>query len=192
MPLVVKPVEVGVDYPPSDTAPRVDRKRRGIVGKLLLFGLPSILVVVAAATVVVAFATAEHWTKIDVPEHAETFHTEEYLTGDYVVSAHGTSPCYVDQDWYECRNSMVAEFNRECAERPLTASSDRVCDAYRAELDRMEEIGQYGWVVETLGSLGYLRSAQETSTREVSNNDYRPAITHEATCYLGFLGECRD
>ncbi|MFF2488054.1 hypothetical protein ACFVSU_16735 [Microbacterium sp. NPDC058062] len=157
---------------------------------MLLLGLPGIIVAGAATTVVVGLLTAEHWTVVDVPEHKETFRTEEYLTGAYIVENLGGNPCYVGQDWYECRNKMVDEYNRECAARSLTESSRLLCDDYGAELDRMEEVGDYGWVVETLGSYGYLRSTQESSTRQVSNNDYRPAITHEATCYLGFLGEC--
>lgn len=175
--------------PQSEVAADAKRGLSGLA-KVLLIGVPSLLVLATAVIIVIAFVTAEKWSAVDVPEHAETFHTERYLTGSYNVMDNGISPCYVDQDWYECRNSMVDEFNRECAERNLTLAAGAVCDAYDAELDRMEQVGQYGWIVETVGDFGYLSSTEETRTRKVSNEDYRPAVTHEATCYLRFLGEC--
>lgn len=183
------------EYEPFRPTPRHEPladSKRGLsrLAKALLVGVPALLVVATAVVVVIAFVTAEKWIVIDVPEHPETFHTERYSTGSYDVKNNGISPCYVDQDWYECRNSMVAEFNRECAERDLTRAGREICDVYGAELDRMEQIGQYGSVVETVGNLGYLSSTEETRVRRVSNGDYRPAVTHEATCYLGFLGEC--
>ena len=85
---------------------------------------------------------------------------------------------------------MANEFNRECVGRQLTESANAVCDAYGSEIDRMKKIGRYGWTVRSVGGYGFLRSTQEVRTRQVSNEDYRPAITHEATCYLRFIGEC--
>jgi len=145
----------------------------------------------AAAIALIAFSTAERWTKIDVAEQPETYHSEEYSTGSFIVEDSGGNPCYVDQPWWECRNKMVDEYNRECANRLLTTAADALCDTYSAEIDRMESVDEYGSVVASLGGYGYLRSQAETATRRVSNNDFRAAVTHEAVCYLGFLGECR-
>jgi len=46
-----------------------------------------VLALVSVALVVFALATAQRWTKVDIPAHAETFHTEQFLTGEYNVSA---------------------------------------------------------------------------------------------------------
>jgi hypothetical protein len=57
-------------------------------------------------------------------------------------------------------------------------------------IDEMQADDQPGWVVETLGSYGRLTATEEIGTRQVSNNDYRPAVTRDVVCFLGFLGEC--
>ena len=165
-------------------------KRRTSPAVVVVITLAAVSIA-AVGIVLLATSTAEHWTKIDVAEQKETFRWEEYDTGNYIVIDNGVSPCYVDQDWYECRNSMVDEYNRECVGRSLAAQSVATCDAYRAQIDRMEADGEYGWVVETVGGFGYLQSTPEMDRRQVSNNDYRAAITHEAVCYFGFVGECR-
>lgn len=140
--------------------------------------------------IITAFATARHWTKVDVPKHAETFHTEEYLTGRFNITNDGVSPCWVNQDWTDCINLMVNEYNSACPGVTLTSSASSTCDFYSKEIDRMKQQGGWGYVVTSLGGFGHLNRSQETSTRRVSNNDYRPAATHEAVCYLGFIGEC--
>lgn len=167
--------------------PPPPRRRTGlwvslsIVGALLL-----VLVVVAVA----AFATARHWTKTDVPEQPETFHSEEYKTGRYDVSMDPTSPCWVDQDWTDCVNLMVSQYNAACADITLTEDATAVCADYLAEIDRMKSEDTGDYIVVSLGGYGSLHRTEETATRQVSNNDHRDAVTHEAVCYLGFIGEC--
>ena len=165
-------------------------KRRTSAALVVATTLGAVLIA-AVGVVLLAVNTAERWTKIDVAAQKETFRSEEYETGNYVVTDNGVSPCYVDQAWYECRNSMVAEYNRECVGRSIAAQSVAVCNSYGDEIDRMESVGEFDWVVESLGGFGYLQSTPETDSRQVSNNDYRAAITHEAVCYFGFVGECR-
>lgn len=150
-----------------------------------------VLAGIVILVVVGALASARHWTKVDVAEHKETFRTEAYQTGSYNISNDRVSPCYVGQDWTACINVMVGIYNSACVGVSLTTSGYNLCDGYLAEIDRMKGEGGWGYTVVTLGSWGHLSRLPETSTRQVSNNDYRPAVTHDAVCYLGFLGECK-
>lgn len=158
------------------------RPRGAAVGWIL--GIAVVLVVL------LAFATARNWTKTEVPEHPETFHSEDFRTGSFVVVDDGIAPCRVGQDWTDCVNAHVEEYNGSCVGRQLTASSGTLCSAYSKMIDEMQADDQPGWVVETLGSYGRLTATEEIGTRQVSNNDYRPAVTRDVVCFLGFLGEC--
>lgn len=79
-----------------------------------------------------------------------------------------------------------------CAGVVLSVWGKSVCDAYRNSIEDMKGKGGWGYYVSSLGGYGYLDSSPVTSTRKVSNNDYWPAVTHEAVCYLGFIGECKE
>ena len=138
---------------------------------------------------ITAIATARHWEKTDVPEHAETFHSETYLTGNYDIIDDHVSPCYVLQSWVGCTNLYVDEFNASCASFPLTDAASNFCDSYRAMIEDMQS--QSWSYMASLGTAGHLTAVAEEATESVSNNDYRAAITHKAVCYLGFLGECK-
>ena len=61
-------------------------KKKGLSrrARIVLIANASVCLVLAAV-VVYAFATARHWTKVDVPEQPETFHTETYETGKYIL-----------------------------------------------------------------------------------------------------------
>ena len=144
----------------------------------------------AAILFITAIATARHWEKIDVPAHAETFHTETYLTGNYDIFDNNVSPCYIRQSWVGCTNVYVAIYNSTCADYPLTASGRSYCNSYLAMINDMKS--QSWSYLASIGSnpWGTLSVIAEEATKSVSNNDYRPAETHEAVCYLGFLGEC--
>lgn len=151
-----------------------------------------ILAGVVILVVIVALASARHWTKVDVAEHKETFRSETYQTGSYNISNDRVSPCYIGQDWTACINVMVGIYNSACVGVSLTTSGYNLCGGYSAEIERMKgEGGGWGYTVASLGSWGHLSRSPETSTRQVSNNDYRRAVTHEAVCYLGLLGECK-
>lgn len=149
------------------------------------------VIVLLAAAFVVASKTARHWIAVDVPEHPETFHSEEYATGKRVVTDDGVSPCSEGQDWSECTDKMISEYEAQCPDRDLLAeASADLCSAYLTEIHRMQEVGEEGAKVGVVGNFGHLQSTPEYGTRTVSNNDHRPAVTHRATCYLEFLGEC--
>ncbi|MFK3679336.1 hypothetical protein ACI2IP_16560 [Microbacterium sp. NPDC090218] len=174
---------------PTAAAPiREEKKSR--VGLWVALSIVGALLLIAIIVVVVAFTTARHWTKVDVPEKPETFHSEEYETGLYLVADDGVSPCAVDQDWTDCIAAMEAQYAGACADVELVPSAVTLCAQHRAEIDRMIAEDSEGTVVASLGDFGHLTRTPETATREVSNEDYEAAVTHEAVCYLGFLGEC--
>ncbi|WP_102191950.1 hypothetical protein [Microbacterium aurantiacum] len=177
-------VSAPVAHPSSGAATR--SRNTGLWVLLSTFGA---LILIALTVVVIAFTTAHHWTKVDVPEQPETFHSEEYETGLYDVTMDAVNPCWVDQPWADCTNAMVAQYNAACADVELTVSATSLCEDYLASIDEMKAAGTDG-VVASLGTYGHLHRTAEMSTREVSNDDYRPAVTHEAVCYLGFIGEC--
>ena len=160
------------------------------VGLWVALSIVGALVLIAIAVVVIAFTTARHWTKVDVPEKPETFHSEEFETGRYFVVDDGVSPCAVDQDWTDCIAAMEAQYAGACVGAELVPTTVVVCTQHRAEIDRMIAEDSEGSVVASLGDFGHLTLTPETDTRQVSNEDFEPAVTHEAVCYLGFLGEC--
>lgn len=145
------------------------------------------------ALVVAAFvlASGERWTQTLVPEQPETFRSEEYSTGTYKVVDDGNNPCWVGQGWTSCMNSHIDEYNRACVGHRLDDWSMRLCSNYSDMIDEMRAEDGPGWEVETLGSYGRLTATEIIETRQVSNEDYRPAVTREVVCYAGFIGECR-
>ena len=127
------------------------------------------------------------------------------------------SPCYVGEDWVDCTNKFITEYNRECT-KPLVGdattssfqdsagsfhqvarmmkrgslmSSRQLCNRYGKMISDMQSESGAGYVA-SLGDWGHLSSKPETKTRQVSNNDYVPPTTHEAYCFFGFLGECPE
>ncbi len=164
--------------------------KKSRVGVWVTLSIVGALILIAAIVTVFAFATARHWTKVDVPEKPETFHSEEYETGKFLVADDGVSPCYVDQDWTDCIGAMETQYAAACAGVELVPSAADLCAQHRAEIDRMIAEDVDGTYVASLGDFGHLTRTPETATREVSNEDHEPAVTHEAVCYLGFLGEC--
>ncbi|MHC9045895.1 hypothetical protein ACYX8G_15020 [Microbacterium saperdae] len=171
---------------PADGTPA----RKSRTGLWVLLSVLGALVLIAVVVLVIALTTARHWTKVDVPEQPETFHSEEYETGRFDVTMDDVNPCFIDQAWSDCIDAMAAQYDAVCADVELTEPATSVCTEYLAAIDDMRSQGTDG-VVASLGSFGKLSRTAELATRQVSNEDYRPAETHEAVCYLGFLGECR-
>ena len=171
--------------------------------RLRLVGVAALMTVIVL--VVAGVGTARHWTKIDVPAQPETFRTQTYKTGSFVVKDDGRSPCTVGQAWSGCISEMSTEYSAACGGPPpgdpyfsdiiisslrkLTAKSEQVCDAYAREIVRMQQQADATYVA-TVGGFGRLTRTPQRATRKVSNNDRRPAVTHEAVCYLGFIGDC--
>ncbi len=169
------------DAPPPGPARR--RRRAPIVAAVLV-----VVGLAAAAGVVVA--TARHWTKVDVPEQAETFHEEEYETGSFVVELVAGSPCTSGQATSECVALLEAEYQAVCVAQPITPESGEVCETSREAWDWLLEMDMTGFVIDQVADQNHLTSTPEIATRQVSNEDYVPAVTHEAVCYAGFIGEC--
>lgn len=181
------PYAAGAPFGATGAEAPAKKKRTGLWVTLSIVGA---LLIAAIIVIVIAFTTARHWTKTDVAEKPETFHTEEYETGLYNVADDGVSPCTVNQDWTDCIGLMEAEYAGACADVELTGTATLLCTQHRTEIDRMRGLDQEGMYVSSLGSFGHLTKTAETATREVSNDDYEPAVTHEAVCYLEFIGEC--
>ena len=158
--------------------------------KILIAGLGALVAVIAA--VAVTLGTAKHWTKADVPEQAGSFN-EEFLTGTHVVLDDLVPPCAKGQKWTSCINSHMDEFKGACADVELTPTSKTLCDGYSDMIkDMKDDYAEPGWYVTSLGDAGHLTKYAMTDVRRVSNNNNRPVETHEAVCYLGFIGECDD
>lgn len=139
-----------------------------------------------------AVATMEVWEKVDDPGQQETIHFEKYETGKYVITMDERNPCYVNQDWGECINMHVEEYNRECTKQLADDSSRQLCSRYADMIDDMKDRAKPGWIVTSLGTWGHLKSSPQIYKRAVSNNDFIPASTHTAYCVFGVFGECKD
>lgn len=177
-------------YPDPGAAVGGEAPRKKRVGLWVTLSIVGALLLIAAIVVVFAFATARHWTKTDVPEQPETFHSEEYETGRYDVTMDKVNPCTVNQDWTDCTNLMVATYTAACADVELTETASLLCTDYSDAIAEMKAQDGDGYYVATLGTYGTLHQTPEIDTRQVSNDDYKPAVTHEAVCYLEFIGEC--
>ncbi|MFJ6531558.1 hypothetical protein [Microbacterium sp. NPDC091662] len=184
------PVDPSISAPYVGAPAGAEPRKKSRVGLWVTLSAVGALLLIAVIVVVLAFTTARHWTKVDSPEKPETFHSEEYETGLYLVTDDGVSPCAVDQDWTDCINAMEAQYAGACAGVELVPAAVTLCGEHRAEIDRMRAEDSEGSVVASLGDFGHLTRTPEIATRQVSNNDYEAAVTHEAVCYLGFLGEC--
>lgn len=197
----------------SDVA---ERKRVGRGRKLVIVN--GCIAAVLLAFIAFTLATAERWEKVDVPEHEDLSSAREVPTGKYIVTMDNVNPCYVGQDWTECINAYIAQYNAACTlplsdSRTLTQrkdgsystahlrhnshvqtaavrliSSRTLCQDYADMISEMQAEDQPGYYVAGLGSWGHLTSTPETETVY----DIIPAQTHEAVCYLGFIGECRQ
>jgi hypothetical protein len=172
--------ETSANQPPETSLPA---KRR-----LLYFVGAGVAVIIGL--VIVGAATARYWEKTDVPAKAATFRSEVYLTGNYDVLDSGFSPCFLGEDFTSCTNSYISEYNYACTGFPLTTAGYAYCARYLSMIQDMQARDSYGSYVSSLGSWGVLSPIAEEDTRQISNNDARPAVTHSAVCVFGFLGEC--
>jgi hypothetical protein len=148
----------------------------------------------------ISVSTAERWTVVDVPEHLETFHEEERVTDEYDVFDTGEPICEGNgrDDYLTCVNMHVTMYNSICAKKKLSFSAKATCDGLDEFIDGAKAKYQscrYGCTtgVTADGKWGwnYYSSELSTTTELEGNNDYTPAKTHQATCYLGFIGECK-
>jgi hypothetical protein len=158
--------------------------------KKTIYIISGLAIAIFVLLLAIGQSTARHWEKIDIPAHAETYHEETYLTGLYDVVDSGVNPCWIGQDWTDCTNLHVYEYNAACTTLPLTNQARNYCSRYLSMIDDMKARDSWGYYVSSLGSWGILTQIPEEATEQVSNNDFRPAETHEAVCYFGSFGEC--
>ena len=194
----------------AGTEPSPENEKRKHAGK----GRRLVAINAGIAAVLIAFiaftlATAERWEKVDVPAHEDLSSAREVPTGYYIVTMDNVNPCYVGQDWTDCINAYIAQYNAACtlpigSSTPLyinkdgsvtttkrhgrTTTSQELCQDYADTISEMQSEAQPGMTVGGLGSQGQLTATPETETVY----DIIPAQTHEAVCYLGFIGECRQ
>lgn len=169
---------------PSIAAPHHSRRRWWIpvsivAAVLLLFG--------GVATYVMT--TAEHWTKVDVEAQTSTV---EIPTGTFIVTQEDTEACVVGQSYLGCINDMTAEYNHACAGRNLGDVSRKTCETYFGWIQEMKAGNPQPdsiVVAHEDGSSfpGRLTVTEITRSQQVVDV---PEQTHDAICYVGFLGEC--
>jgi hypothetical protein len=163
------------------------RRTRALIREVSwIMGVITVIQLIAVITV----ETAEVRTVIDRPEKPETFTSEEYLTGKYTVNSDNKSVCWVGQPYSDCINAHVDQYNYACADIELAFLGSVTCNSYLRTIDEMKAEDRPGWIVSSVGGPGHLSRRAEVSSRKVGNDDYEPAVTHTAVCYLGFIGEC--
>lgn len=211
-------VEKGTSAEADESPGETERKRVGRGRKLAIIN--GCIAAVLVAFIAFTLATAERWEKVDVPAHEDPLSAREVPTGKYIVTMDSVNPCYVGQDWNDCINAYVAQYNNTCT-LPLTErrvlkqrddgsytsianaqssahvqtamfirliSPRTLCQEYSEMISGMQADARPGSYVASLGSWGQLTATPETKTVY----DIVPAQTHEAVCYLGFIGECRE
>lgn len=174
---------------PSNALPRQTPKWPFV----LLFGFLGVGFMALIALVLLFTFGIEVWEKVDVPEHEETFSLIEVPTGATIVEQEESSlkVCHVGQNWIDCVNAHIDNYNYACVNRNLTASSYALCTNYEQAIDeaKSQPLGDDAYVTDP-GSWRKFTIRDEYRTEEVSNNDYQPPITHDAVCILGTFGEC--
>lgn len=210
----------------TEPSPEDEKRKRAGKGRRLV-AINAGIAVVLIAFIAFTLATAERWEKVDVPAHEDLSSAREVPTGYYIVTMDNVNPCYVGQDWTECINAHISQYNAACTlplskrfvlvrdesgyhiasdgshseARAITRtatkvtehltskySSQELCQDYSNMISKMQDEDRPGYYVASLGSWGQLTATPETETIY----DIIPAQTHEAVCYLGFIGECRE
>lgn len=185
---VEKPSEEDGIETAAEPSPEDEKRRRASKGRRLVAmnaGIAAVLV----AFITFTLATAEHWEKVDVPAHDDLASAREVPTGNYIVTMDSINPCYVGQDYTDCINAYINQYNAACT-LPITASSAFVCINYERVINDMQAKDFPGAFIGELpnDAPGQLTAVPETEIVY----DTVPAQTHEAVCYLGFIGECRQ
>lgn len=200
--------ECVVRDPEQEEADNKKHRRRVIITSL---GTAAVLLAAIVGVVWYGIDTALHWEKVDDPGTMI-----EQRTGYYIVTMDDDPVCYVGQDWTDCINAYIAEYNGACT-LPMppedggssrfgaAASTDggiyhqaalrrynsqgtnrTLCNRYSEMISDMQAEDRPGYYVASLGSWGHLNARPETERVRVGYE------SHEAVCYYGFLGECPE
>ncbi|WP_157537138.1 hypothetical protein [Nocardioides sp. Root190] len=145
----------------------------------------------AVVLLVVAVATADRWTAVDAPAQPAVYSTAEHETGEYEVLDDLTPPCSIGQDWNACVKVYVKSHAAACQGVKLAAEAQDYCDGYGKMIDEMRnaDSGPDDYV-SSLGYYGLLTKYALLDVTRTLTVEPKPARTHEAVCYLGFVGEC--
>lgn len=166
--------------PPGATAQR--RRIR------LWVPLAGTLALVALILGAVAFATstAHHWNKVD---HVEVYRIIDVPDGTWHVTNEPKDVCFVGQNYADCADAYTSEWNYACSHRAHDSSSRELCDNYYDVIQKMKtsEAKSPGGEVSDVTGSGKLSIRENTTTKKVVDV---PEKSHEAVCYLGFIGEC--
>lgn len=184
--------ECVVRDPEQEEADNKKHRRRVIITSL---GTAALLFAAIVGVVWYGIDTAVHWEKVDNPGTMI-----EQRTGYYIVTMDDEQVCYVGQDWTDCINAYIAEYNGACT-LPLSTKpsgserfsisgnpspSQSLCNRYSNMISEMQAEDRPGYYVVSLGSWGHLHARPETERVRVGYE------SHEAVCYYGFLGECPE
>jgi len=171
--------------PPTPPAARTRAKRRWWIPVSIVAG---VLVLLAGAAVYTA-ATAERWTKIDVAAKKRFVNVP---TGKWVVWERERDPvCVKGQSYLGCIDDMTAEYTTACTVHPLAHSALKVCDSYFDRIQSMKSHNASAFA--TVEFERFSTGAGRLGVREKIDRQLvvvTPEESHEAVCYLGFLGEC--
>lgn len=126
-----------------------------------------------------SFGLVSEWANVDEPAKLA-----EVETGNLNIVMSDINTCHVGQDWGECINANIDEYNKVCVGLSLSDSAKRLCEDYEAVIVDMQNRGGAGWTVTTLGGWGGLSTEAETKLDSI------PAVSHVAVCYFGLFGEC--
>lgn len=143
-------------------------------------------IVAVAAVFVYAIVTAEQWTKIDQEEVARTIQVPD---GTWNVTHDDKDICFVGQNYWDCIDDYTSEWNFACAERVHDTPSRQLCEQYYDLIQEMKTnaAGDEYSEVSGLVQSGRLSLRENTKSERVVDV---PEQSHEAVCYLGFIGEC--
>ncbi|MDY0910092.1 hypothetical protein [Microbacterium sp. CFBP9034] len=143
-------------------------------------------VAIVVGILVFAIATAQTWTKID---RGEVSRTVQVSDGTWHVTHDNKDVCYVGQNYWDCIDEYTDEWDFACAGRAHDESSRELCEQYYDLIQEMkndasrEEYSEVSGLVES----GRLSIRENTKNERVVDV---PERSHEAVCYLGFIGEC--
>lgn len=166
-------------------APPVDERRRTVRWWIpVTIALSAVAIVVGV--LVFAIATAQHWTKTDQEEVARTVQVPD---GTWHVTLDDKDVCYVGQNYWDCIDEYTDQWNFACAQRTHDALSRELCEQYYDVIQEMKSDAARDGISEVSGLVqsGRLSIRENTKSERVVDV---PEQSHEAVCYLGFIGEC--
>lgn len=200
--------------PEQEEADSKKRRRRVIVTSL---GTAAVLIATIVGVVWYGIDTAVHWEKVDNPGTMI-----DRRTGYYIVTMDDEPVCYVGQDWTECTNAYIAEYNNACT-LPMPPE-DGGASRFGAAASTYGSAYHQAAAFDSAGVFGhYSQGTNQTLCNRYSNMisemqaEDRPGYyvaslgswghlharaetervrvgyeSHEAVCYYGFLGECPE